>query len=298
MASSPSQTAQPVFRFAPSPNGRLHLGHALSALTNQCLATRMGGRLLLRIEDIDRERCTPVLEQALRDDLAWLGVGFEAEVRRQSEHFDDYAVALDGLRRRQRVYPCFCSRQQVRMGVAAQVATSGLPWPTDPDGAPIYPGTCRALDQAEAAARIAAGEPHVLRLDMTRALAMAGEGLSYTVIDEAGQASTVQAQPARWGDVVLARRDVLTSYHLSVVIDDALQGVSHVVRGRDLEAATDIHVLLQRLLGLPTPLYHFHELLIDETGRKLAKSRQSESLADLRARGVTAAGLRQRLGFA
>ncbi|HEV7261343.1 MAG TPA: tRNA glutamyl-Q(34) synthetase GluQRS [Bosea sp. (in: a-proteobacteria)] len=298
MASSPSESARPVLRFAPSPNGRLHLGHALSALTNERFAARLGGRLLLRIEDIDRERCTPALEQALRDDLAWLGIGFEPQVRRQSEHFDDYAVALDQLRRRGLLYPCFCSRQQVRIAVAAQEAASGRVWPTDPDGAPLYPGTCRALGPAEAQARIAADEPHVLRLDMQRALAIAGDDISYVVIDEAGQGRAVQARPARWGDVVLARREVPTSYHLSVVVDDALQGVSHVVRGRDLEAATDIHALLQRLLGLPTPLYHFHELLADETGRKLSKSRQSESLADLRTQGATPAALRRRLGFA
>lgn len=298
MASSPPETEQPTLRFAPSPNGRLHLGHALSALTNERLATRMGGRLLLRIEDIDRERCTPELEQALREDLAWLGIRFEAQVRRQSEHFDDYAVALEDLRRRDLVYPCFCSRQQVRLAVAAQQAISGKAWPADPDGAPLYPGTCRLLGRPEAHARIAAGEPHALRLDMARALAVAGGEIPYVVFDEAGQRHVVEARPERWGDVVLARRDFPTSYHLSVVIDDALQGVTHVVRGKDLEAATDIHALLQRLLGLPTPLYHFHELLTDEAGRKLAKSRQSESLADLRAQGATAGALRRRLGFA
>lgn len=298
MASSSPETAQPVLRFAPSPNGRLHLGHALSALTNERFAARMGGRLLLRIEDIDRERCTMELEQALRDDLTWLGIDFEVGVRRQSEHFDDYAVALGDLRRRELVYPCFCSRQQVRISVAAQEAASGKTWPVDPDGAPLYPGSCRVHGRVEAQARIAAGEPYVLRLDMARALAMAGDEISYVVIDEGGQSCAVQARPERWGDVVLARRDVPTSYHLSVVIDDALQGVTHVVRGKDLEAATDIHTLLQRLLGLPTPQYHFHELLTDETGRKLAKSRQSQSLADLRAQGATAAALRRKLGFA
>ncbi|PTM40505.1 tRNA glutamyl-Q(34) synthetase GluQRS [Bosea sp. 124] len=297
MASSPPETAQPVLRFAPSPNGRLHLGHALSALTNERLAAQMTGRLLLRIEDIDRERCTPALEQALRDDLAWLGLVFERPVRRQSEHFDDYAVALGDLRRRDLVYPCFCSRQQVRAAVLAEEAASGRRWPVDPDDAPLYPGSCRACGRAEAQRRIAAGEPHVLRLDMARALAAAGGELSYVLIDAAGQASTVAARPGRWGDVVLARKGVPTSYHLAVVTDDALQGVTHVVRGRDLEAATDIHALLQRLLGLPTPRYHFHELLTDETGRKLAKSRQSESLADLRAQGMTAVGIRQMLGF-
>ncbi len=297
MAPSPPETAQPVFRFAPSPNGRLHLGHALSALTNERFARRMGGRLLLRIEDIDRERCTPALEAALRDDLAWLGVAFAPQVRRQSEHFADYAVALADLGRQELLYPCFCSRQQVRLAVAAESARSSRAWPVDPDGAPLYPGACRGLDRAESAARVAAGEPHVLRLDMARALKRAGGSLAYAVLDPAGVARTVPVAPARWGDVVLARKDVPTSYHLSVVTDDARQGVTHVVRGRDLEAATDVHVLLQRLLGLPTPLYHFHELLLDEDGRKLAKSRNSESLADLRVQGATAAAIRERLGF-
>lgn len=297
LPSSPA-LAQPVFRFAPSPNGRLHLGHALSALTNQRFAAAMGGRLLLRIEDIDRQRCTPALEQALCEDLAWLGLTFAPQVRRQSEHFDDYAARLDELRRRQLLYPCFGSREAVRAAVRAEEAASGRPWPVDPDGVALYPGMGRALDKAEAQARMAAGEPHVLRLDMGRALAVAADSLSYRVFEASGSSQVVAAQPARWGDVVLARKDVPASYHLCVVVDDALQGVTHVVRGRDLEAATDIHVLLQRLLGLPTPLYHFHELLLDEAGRKLAKSRQSESLADLRMRGLTAAALRRQLGFA
>ncbi|KPF66891.1 glutamyl-Q tRNA(Asp) ligase [Bosea sp. AAP35] len=297
MAPSSPERAQPVLRFAPSPNGRLHLGHALSALTNERLAMAMGGRLLLRIEDIDRERCTPEFERALREDLAWLGLRFEPSVRRQSEHFGDYVVALAQLRERELLYPCFCSRREVQAAISAEEVASGRPWPLDPDGAPLYPGMGRALDGVQARARIQAGEPHVWRLDMERALALVADALSYRVFDTSGLSRTVAAQPARWGDVVLARKDVATSYHLSVVVDDALQGVTHVVRGRDLEAATDIHVLLQRLLSLPTPLYQFHELLLDEAGRKLSKSRQSESIADLRARGLTAAALRRQLGF-
>jgi glutamyl-Q tRNA(Asp) synthetase len=295
MPSSPPASAQPVLRFAPSPNGRLHLGHALSALTNERFAQAMGGRLLLRIEDIDRERCRPALDTALREDLAWLDITFEDGIRRQSEHFGDYRAALDDLRQRGLVYPCFCSRQEVKAAAAARAAETGEPWPTDPDGAPLYPGTCRGAP-AEGDA-VADTTLHVLRLDVERALAVAGEDLRYGLFDEKGAVETVAAQPRRWGDVVLARKDVPTSYHLSVVVDDALQGVTHVVRGRDLEAATDIHVLLQRLLGLPTPLYHFHGLLADAEGRKLAKSRGSRSLADLRAEGVTAAQIRHDLGF-
>jgi glutamyl-Q tRNA(Asp) synthetase len=298
MATSSPDFDKAAFRFAPSPNGLLHLGHALSALTNERFASLFEGRLLLRIEDIDLTRCKPAFEQAMRDDLDWLGLHFASEVRRQSEHFADYAQALSVLRRRGLVYPCFCSRQQVRAAVAAEEAQSGRPWPVDPDGAPLYPGLCRELDPSEAERRVAAGEPHVLRLDMKRAQALAGAAVGYRVFDDSGEERQIPARPERWGDVVLARKDVPTSYHLSVVVDDALLGVTHVVRGRDLEAATDIHVVLQRLLGLPSPAYHFHPLLIDETGQKLAKSRQSESLADLRARGVTAAAIRAQLGFA
>ncbi|MCU4182665.1 tRNA glutamyl-Q(34) synthetase GluQRS [Bosea sp. BH3] len=297
MEAIPPDSGKPVFRFAPSPNGRLHLGHALSALSNEAMARKLGGRLLLRIEDIDLARCRPEFVDGLMEDLAWLGIAFEPEVRRQSQHFDDYERALTALQERGLIYPCFCSRQEVRADVAAREAETGQSWPRDPDGAPLYSGRCRWLDPGEAAQRVAAGEAHVLRLDMARAIAAVGTGLSYAVFDSGGSRHEVTAAPERWGDVVLARKDVPTSYHLSVVVDDALQGVTHVVRGRDLEAATDIHVLLQCLLGLPTPLYHFHRLLLDDDGRKLAKSRQSESLAELRAAGTSAAAVRRQLGF-
>jgi glutamyl-Q tRNA(Asp) synthetase len=281
----------PVFRFAPSPNGRLHLGHALSALTNQRLAEQMGGRLLLRIEDIDLTRCRPEYEAGIHEDLAWLGISFEPEIRRQSEHFEDYRQALARLDAMALIYPCFCSRQAVKEAVAAR--EGARPWPRDPDGAPLYPGTCRSTGTGAARA----GEAHLLRLAMDRALARARETLSYIAFDEDGSEREIRVDPARWGDVVLARKDVPTSYHLSVVVDDALQGVSHVVRGRDLEAATEIHVLLQHLLGLPVPRYHFHALLADESGQKLSKSRGSPSLAALRAQGVSAGQVRAQLGF-
>lgn len=292
MAKSP-----PVFRFAPSPNGRLHLGHALSALTNAQLAAHLGGRLLLRIEDIDLTRCRPEFAQGIHEDLGWLGLRFAGEVRRQSEHFADYRAGLERLAGLGLIYPCFCSRREVKAAVRARELETGEPWRRDPDGAPLYPGSCRDLSEEERRERMAAGEPYLLRLDMAQALARLGAELSYTVFDAEGGERLVAAEPERWGDVVLARRDTPTSYHLSVVIDDALQGVSHVVRGRDLEAATDIHVVLQRLLDLPTPLYHFHPLLADETGQKLAKSRQSRSLAELRAQGASAEALRRQLGF-
>lgn len=298
MASAPPDSSQPVLRFAPSPNGRLHLGHALSALTNEALARRFGGRLLLRIEDIDLTRCRPEFVDGIEADLEWLGIRFEPSFRRQSAHFDDYVAALASLSRRGLVYPCFCSRQEIRNAIAAREAAIGQSWPVDPDGAPLYPGSCKGLDPDEAAQRIAAGEPHVLRLDMAAAIAAAGRSLGYMVFDAEDARHVVETMPERWGDVVLARKDVPTSYHLAVTVDDALQGVTHVVRGRDLEAATDVHVLLQNLLGLPTPLYHFHRLLLDDDGQKLAKSRDSQSLAALRDGGVTAVGIRRQLGFA
>lgn len=291
-------SSSPIFRFAPSPNGRLHLGHAYSALMNERLAARFGGELLLRIEDIDLTRCRPEFEQGILEDLAWLGISFAPEVRRQSRHFDDYRRALGRLEAMGLVYPCFCSRQEIRDAVRRHESETGTLWPRDPDGAPLYPGTCRALGEESALLRREAGEPHVLRLAMDRALArMAGESLTYRLFDETGAQRDVTVDPTRWGDVVLARKDVPTSYHLSVVVDDAQQGVSHVVRGKDLEAATDIHVLLQRLLCLPTPRYHFHRLLNDETGQKLAKSRLSRSLVDLRMDGTTPEAIRRQLGF-
>lgn len=292
-----SLAGPPVFRFAPSPNGRLHLGHALSALTNQHLAARLSGRLLLRIEDIDRTRCRPEFITALEEDLAWLGLRFDGEVRRQSQHFADYEAALQRLVGQGLVYPCFCSRQQIQLAVAQRAAEAGRGWPVDPDGAPLYSGLCRAFTADEVEARIAGGERFQWRLDMAKALERVPSPLAYSRFDAEGQLSRVRVDPARWGDVVLARKETPTSYHLSVVVDDALQGVTHVVRGQDLAAATDIHVLLQSLLGLPVPLYHFHALLMDESGQKLAKSRGSESLADLRAQRLTAEALRRRLGF-
>lgn len=280
----------PHLRFAPSPNGRLHLGHAFSALLNAAIAERLGGRLSLRVEDIDPVRSRPELIAALLDDLAWLGIAFTGPVRHQSHHMAAYAAARDGLAARGLAYPCFCSRGQIR----ARLAGPADP-PRDPDGAPLYPGTCRALGPARARGRIAAGEPHTWRLDMARALAEAPGPHAYTAFDPAGRTRAVPADPARWGDAVIARRDVPTSYHLAVVHDDAAQAVTHVVRGRDLEAATDLHVLLQRLLGSPSPHYHHHALILDAAGAKLAKSRGSTSLADLRAAGESPERLRARL---
>ncbi|AYO82549.1 tRNA glutamyl-Q(34) synthetase GluQRS [Methylobacterium brachiatum] len=282
----------PILRFAPSPNGRLHLGHAYSALLNADLARRMGGLCRLRIEDIDPVRSRPDLVAAIVTDLAWLGLTYPEPLRHQSRHLDSYRATLQGLIARGLAYPCFCSRGQIRAQAAASAGN-----PHDPDGAPLYPGTCRGLDPGITAERLARGEPHTWRLDMAAALRCAEAPLNYEAFDGA-ETRRVAADPARWGDAVIARRDVPTSYHLAVVHDDAEEGITHVVRGRDLEAATDLHVLLQRLLGLPTPRYHHHALILDPDGEKLAKSRGSQSLADLRAAGVTPEQIRARLGFA
>ncbi len=275
-----------TFRFAPSPNGYLHLGHAASALLNARLARESGGRFLLRIEDIDRGRARPEFESAILEDLAWLGLEWAGPVRRQSEHFDDYAQALGRLDAMGLLYACDCRRSDIARAAAVQPD-----WPRDPDGAPLYPGLCRERPQRSASAILAEGGV-ALRLDMRKALALAGQGLSWL---EDG--ARVDAEPALWGDVVLARKDTPASYHIAVVVDDALQGVTHVVRGRDLLPATSLHRLLQRLLDLPTPDYLHHSLLLDADGEKLAKSRGSESLRNLRRNGRDAAGIRAQLGF-
>jgi glutamyl-Q tRNA(Asp) synthetase len=288
---------QPVFRFAPSPNGRLHLGHAYSALLNADLARRRGGRFLLRIEDIDVTRCRPEFEKAIHEDLAWLGLAWETPVRRQSEHFGEYRAGAERLRTRGLLYPCFCTRPDVAAEVVRQEAESGT-WPRDPDAAPLYPGTCRMLSRQDTEARRAAGLPHAWRLDMDAALRTAPGPHSFVRFTRAGQDERAAAAPAQWGDAVIVRKEIPASYHLAVVLDDALQGVSHVVRGVDLERATDLHVLLQALLDLPNPAYHHHRLIRDQEGAKLSKSLKAEPLADLRERGVTAAQVRAVLGFA
>jgi glutamyl-Q tRNA(Asp) synthetase len=285
---------QPVFRFAPSPNGRLHLGHAYSALLNADLAARFRGRFLLRIEDIDVTRCRPEFEAGIYQDLAWLGLFWEQPVRRQSEHLLEYRTALAALQERGLAYPCFCSRKEIAAAVAQREAAGERPWPRDPDGVPLYPGTCRTLPAAAVEGRIAAGESHAWRLDRAGARQVVSPRLAYTRFAPDGAEEAVEARPERWGDPVIARKEIPTSYHLSVVLDDALQGVTHVVRGQDLETATDLHVLLQKLLGFQTPRYHHHPLIRDEAGDKLSKSLLSESLADLRARGVTAEEVRRR----
>lgn len=284
-----TQPSHPIFRFAPSPNGRLHLGHAYSALFTAHWAGVLDGTMLLRIEDIDTARCRPEFLTGLFEDLDWLGLRFAQPVRRQSEHFSDYRLAAGRLEAMGLLYPCFCSRSAIR------AASGGL---TDPDGAPLYPGTCRSLGGEERAKKLASGAAVQYRLDMGKAVEMTGQPvIRETLPTPADVVMTRIADPVRWGDVVLVRKDTPTSYHLSVVVDDGLQGITHVTRGMDLYAATDIHVLLQALLGLPSPLYCHHGLIRDEGDKKLSKSLGSESLADLRARGWSAEDVRAHLGF-
>jgi glutamyl-Q tRNA(Asp) synthetase len=363
-----TQSMPPVFRFAPSPNGFLHLGHALSALLNADLARAAGGKLLLRIENIDETRCRPEFERAIYEDLAWLGLRWEQPVRRQSEHYDDCRAALERLDAMGLIYPSFESRAEIAALVAKRETKS--PWPRDPDGAPLYPGEAKRLTAAERARRMESGAPYALRLDMVKAIAhlssltcpLEGEvarrsgskgereggnqeilerastplpippptqvGLARFVQDGAkpgqarvswgreedavrayeltwsesgagphGESGIVAANPAAWGDVVLARKDTPTSYHLAVAVDDAAQGVTDVVRGRDLFHSTSVHRLLQALLGLPAPRYRHHRLILDADGHKLSKSTLATGLRELRAQGATPADLRRQAGL-
>jgi glutamyl-Q tRNA(Asp) synthetase len=282
-----------VFRFAPSPNGYLHLGHALSALINFEMARATGGRFLLRIEDIDTTRCRPQYEDGIYEDLAWLGLTWEEPVRRQSAHLKDYRAALAQLD--ELVYPSFETRGEIARLVVERERHA--PWPRDPDGAPLYPGVARALGAAERRRRMAAGEPYAMRLDTAAALARTGP-LTWIETGCGDETKSVTATPEIWGDVVLARKETPTSYHLSVVIDDASQGVTHVVRGRDLFAATSVHRLLQALFALPAPTYHHHRLILDADGKKLSKSTRATALRALRRDGASAADIRRMVGLA
>ena len=286
----------PVFRFAPSPNGYLHLGHAYSALLNFDLARQAGGRFLLRIEDIDVTRCRPEFEAAIYEDLAWLGLSWETPVRRQSAHLAGYREVLEKLSAQGLVYPSFESRAEIAR-LVAQRETAGT-WPRDPDGAPLYPGAALSLSAEERARLIDSGAPYALRLDMAAARART-RNLTWIEHGEgpAGETGAVTARPEAWGDVILARKETPTSYHLAVVIDDALQGVTEVVRGQDLFWSTSVHRLLQGLLGIPQPAYRHHRLILDSTGQKLSKSTRSTALRELRAEGATPADIRSLVGL-
>jgi len=285
-----------ILRFAPSPNGYLHLGHAFSALLNHDMARELGGRLLLRIEDIDAQRSRSEFEAALYEDLAWLGISWAEPVRRQSEHFADYEGALLKLDALGLLYPSFESRSEIA-ALIAEHERHGR-WPRDPDGVPLYPGRGRKLAAAERKRRVGAGEAYALRMAIDAAVARTGV-LTWTEtgLGPHDNTGTIIAAPLMWGDVIVARKETPTSYHLAVAVDDALQGVTDVVRGQDLFWSTSIHRLLQALLGLPEPIYHHHRLILDAEGRKLAKSTQAKSLRDLRAEGATAQDIRRMVGL-
>lgn len=270
-----------VTRFAPSPTGHLHKGHAYAALQAWHFAQKTGGRFLLRIEDIDFNRCDPANTSQIFDDLAWLGIQWETPVRIQSDHLDDYDRAASALKEAGVLYPCFCTRKEIQQELdeAAQA-------PHGHDG-PIYPGTCRRLSRDEQDTRIASGDTHSLRLDLERALSETGSGNVW--VDTANGEQT--ARPELLGDAIIVRKDIGTSYHLAVVVDDGLQHITDVVRGVDLFESTHLHVILQKLLGLPTPTYHHHPLLTDDRGNRLAKRNQSITLKSLRENGMTASEL-------
>lgn len=286
----------PTFRFAPSPNGALHLGHAFSALLNARMAAEAGGRLLLRVEDIDLERCAPEFERGILEDLVWLGLQWEQPVRRQSQHFGDYSEALRRLVDEDLAYPAFMSRGEVRAWLAEEAPAD---WPRDPDGVPLFPPRDRGLSASARKARIGGGESHSWRLDMNAALARLRRPSTWeeTGMGPAGETGIVVADPAAWGDVVIARKDVPASYNLCVVVDDAIQGVTDVVRGRDLFHATAVQRVMQDLLGLPVPTYHHHDLILGEDGRKLSKSRRDTALRSLRDAGVTPGDIARMVGL-
>lgn len=291
-----------VTRFAPSPTGYMHLGHAYAALFAWREARRRQGRFLIRIEDIDRGRCRPAFEQAIFDDLSWLGIDWEGPVLRQSDRLDAYQDALDRLNRAGLLYPCFCTRSDIMLEIKQAAAaphgaraheSSGA---DGPDG-PVYPGTCRRLGCAERRSRLKRGRPHALRLDMAQALAATGAAAAGGLAWEDVAAGPQAADPARFGDVVLARKDTPTSYHLAATLDDDHQGVTLVTRGRDLFQASHVHRLLQALLGLAVPRWHHHALITDANGARLAKRNRAMTLRALRQAGKTPAQVRAMVGF-
>ncbi len=290
----------PVFRFAPSPNGQLHLGHALSALLNSDRAREASGRFLLRIEDIDAARCTPQFEADIYRDLAWLGLRWEEPVRRQSEHLPEYEAALSRLTDMGLVYPAFLTRGEVKARVAA-VEQAGGTWPRDPDGTPLYPEDDRHRSDKERRDLMSQGLRHAFRLDMQKALELIDGDLFWTETggspDPESGTARILADPSRWGDVILSRSDAASSYHLSVTVDDAAQGITHVVRGLDLFEATAVHRVLQVLLDLPEPIYQHHRLILGPDGRKLSKSGASTGLATLRDQGLDLGDIRRLVGL-
>jgi len=279
--SSEQPSAPYITRFAPSPTGRLHKGHAFSAWLAYKAAQKNNGHFLLRIEDIDTTRCKPEFIDAIFEDLSWLGLQWETPVRQQSQHFDDYQAALEELKNMGLVYPCFCTRKEIQAEISRSKSA-----PHGPDG-PIYPRLCHSKSKEERQRLIASGAAHAWRLDLPAAL----EHIDTSLIWQDEISGAITATPEELGDIVLARKDTPTSYHLSVVVDDALQNITHVVRGEDLFHATHIHIVLQKLLGLPTPTYHHHGLLLDENGERFAKRNKSVTLQEIRNSGVSPANL-------
>jgi glutamyl-Q tRNA(Asp) synthetase len=285
-----------VTRFAPSPTGQLHLGHAYSALMAFDAAREAGGRFLLRIEDIDATRVRPEFEQAIYDDLSWLGSIWDRNVRRQSEHLSDYAADIAKLREMGVVYRCFLTRREIAEQAASAPHTVG----EGPDGI-VYKGPAQPMSADEEELRLAHGDAYAWRLSMRYSQDLLGEQFARLVFVEQDPGSKLErevtAHPESHGDVILGRKDVAASYHVAVVHDDALQGVTHVIRGEDLRASTHVHVLLQKLLGLPSPVYRHHKLLTGPDGKRYAKRDQSLTLAFLRTEGVTPAEIRTRIGL-
>lgn len=286
-------SSKPKLRFAPSPNGYLHLGHAFSALTNADLAKRLGGTWLLRIEDIDQNRSKPEFIQNIFDDLKWLGLDWPEPVLHQSTRLGSYRDAAKKLHALNLLYPCFCSRKKTREVAGTKV---------DPDGAPIYPGTCKNLNHKQIQQKLEAKIPVQYRLHMDKAVAKAGAKagplhFKQFTQDDPLTFDKITCQPKNWGDVVIIRKDTPTSYHLSVVVDDAFQNITHVIRGKDLEAATNIHILLQNLLEFPSPAYFHHQLINDDKQQKLAKSSGSTNLKDLQKINISAKQIREQLNF-
>lgn len=271
---------QVITRFAPSPTGLLHKGHAYSALMAQSYAKEHDGLFILRIEDIDTTRCKQKFTDAIYDDLKWLGLKWQEPVRIQSCHFEYYKLYLDTLRTMGLLYPCFCTRKEIREEIESSPKA-----PHGPEGAP-YPGTCRQLNEGERTAKIDAGTDHAWRLDVVKAIEYLKTENKWPLTWQDSDGESHIADPLSLGDVVLARKDTPTSYHLSVTVDDAMQGITHVIRGTDLLHTTHIHVLLQALLGLPTPIYLHHKLLLDEDGNRFAKRHKSTTLQSLREKGV------------
>lgn len=285
-----------VTRFAPSPTGFLHIGHAYSALTAWQAAGDNDGKFLLRIEDIDRTRCRAEFEAAIVQDLSWLGIGWDRSVRRQSQHFDDYTRAIQRLELKGLVYPCFCTRQEI----AAEIARAAAAPHADESAGERYPGTCRSLSATDRAGRIAEGNAYALRLDCEKALSSIGsEDLRFEELGSGpeGQTGYQRAHPERIGDIVLARKELTTSYHLAVVVDDALQGITLVTRGQDLFPATHIQRLLQALLDLPQPRYLHHRLILNRDGKKFSKRDGAVTLQSLRSAGASPDDIRRMIGM-